>query len=184
MSIAGATKIAAQSKRGCNARSYKTAAHFKIFNFILRRYIAVFCNLNAFFVAKASVIVTLDTRSVFELKGIQKRLQSPQGFLPVYLVSVLSFTLFSRKCTISFCTLFTSDLRDLTEVENFQKIASCLFNLLIKSLALYETVARADHLDPGLQYHLKGKVYLKIRISLNRRESVLQCLLKVRKTLT
>ena len=37
---------------------------------------------------------------------------------------------------------------------------------------------------PGLQYHLKAKIYLKLRISLNLSKSVLQCLPKDRKTLT
>ena len=39
-------------------------------------------------------------------------------------------------------------------------------------------------LAPGLQYHLKAKIYLKLRISLNLSKTVLQCLPKDRKTLT
>ena len=65
-------------------------AHFKIFSFILRRYIDVFFQPECMFVvAEASVIDTLYTRSVFELNCNHR-----QDFLPVhvYLVLVFSFT--------------------------------------------------------------------------------------------
>ena len=59
-------------------------AHFKIFCFILRQYIDVFCNLNACL----SVIGTLYTSSVFELNCNHR-----QGFLPVHVYLVLVFSL-------------------------------------------------------------------------------------------
>ena len=59
-------------------------AHFKIFCFILRQYIDVFCNLNACL----SVTDTLYTRSVFELNCNHR-----QGFLPVHVYLVLVFSL-------------------------------------------------------------------------------------------
>ena len=50
---------------------------------------------------------------------------------------------------------------------------------------IYNNIAKFQtHLGPGLQYHLKVKIYLKLRIFLNLSKSVLQCFPKDRKTLT